>query len=92
MERLANLACVSPRQFSRVFFNATGMTPAKAIERLRLEVARPRIEETLEPLEQIAQATGFGSTEKMCRNCVNVFGRTLQELRRAARLLKHHST
>ncbi|MDT4291692.1 DJ-1/PfpI family protein [Methylomonas sp. MO1] len=85
VERLAEVACISPRQFSRTFFNATGMTPAKAIERLRLEVARARIEETLEPLEQIARDIGFGSAEKMCRSCLNVFGRTSQELRRAAR-------
>lgn len=85
VERLAEVACISPRQFSRTFFNATGMTPAKAIERLRLDVARPRIEETLEPLEQIARDVGFGSAEKMCRGCLNVFGRTSQELRRAAR-------
>ncbi len=85
VERLAEVARISPRQFSRTFFNATGMTPAKAIERLRLEVARPRIEETLEPLEQIARDIGFGSAEKMCRSCLNVFGRTSQELRRAAR-------
>lgn len=43
VERLAEVACISPRQFSRTFFNATGMTPAKAIERLRLEVARPEL-------------------------------------------------
>ncbi|WGS84017.1 DJ-1/PfpI family protein [Methylomonas sp. UP202] len=85
VERLAEVACISPRQFSRTFFNATGMTPAKAIERLRLDVARPRIEETLEPLEQIARDVGLGSAEKLCRSCLHVFGRTSQELRRAAR-------
>jgi len=85
VERLAEVACISPRQFSRIFFNATGVTPAKAIDRLRLDVARPRIEETLEPLEQIARDVGLGSAEKMCRSCLNVFGRTSQELRRAAR-------
>jgi transcriptional regulator GlxA family with amidase domain len=79
VERLAEVACISQRQFSRTFFNATGMTPAKAIERLRLDVARPRIEETLEPLEQIARDVGFGSAEKMCRSCLNVFGRTARK-------------
>jgi transcriptional regulator GlxA family with amidase domain len=85
VERLAEVACVSSRQFSRIFFNATGTTPAKAIERLRLEVARPRIEETSEPLEMIARNVGFATAEKMCRSCVSVFGRTPQELRRTAR-------
>ncbi|MDD2768600.1 MAG: GlxA family transcriptional regulator [Methylococcus sp.] len=87
VEHLAEVACVSSRQFSRIFFNATGTTPAKAIERLRLEVARPRIEETSEPLEIIARDVGFASAEKMCRSCVSIFGRTPQELRRTARKL-----
>lgn len=85
VEQLAEVACVSSRQFSRIFFNATGTTPAKAIEQLRLEVARPRIEETSEPLEIIARDVGFATAEKMCRSCLSVFGRTPQELRRTAR-------
>ena len=87
VERLAEVACVGLRQFNRIFLNATGTTPAKAIERLRLELARPRIEETLEPLEKIARDVGFGTAEKMCRSCMNVFGRTSQELRRTARAI-----
>jgi len=85
VERLADVACLSLRQFNRIFLNATGTTPAKAIERLRLELARPGIEETLEPLEIIARESGFGSAERMCRSSVAVFGRTPQELRRSAR-------
>jgi transcriptional regulator GlxA family with amidase domain len=87
VERLAEVACVSLRQFNRIFLNATGTTPVKVIERLRLEVARPRIEETSESLEKIATDVGFGTAEKMCRSCMNVFGRTPQELRRTARKL-----
>ena len=34
VERLAEVACLSVRQFSRAFVLGTGMTPAKAIERL----------------------------------------------------------
>lgn len=87
VNQLADVACLSLRQFNRIFLNATGVTPAKAIERLRLDVARPKIEETSEPLEKIARDVGFGSGEKMCRSCLTVFGRTPQELRRASRKL-----
>lgn len=85
VERLAEVACVSPRHFTRLFVNTTGTTPARAIERLRLEAARPRIEECNESFERIARELGFGSSERMCRSFVSVFGRTPQELRRSAR-------
>lgn len=85
VERLADIACVSLRQFNRIFLNATGTTPAKAIERLRLDVARARIEEDSEPFEKIASDVGFGSVERLRRSCVAVFGQSPQELRRAAR-------
>ncbi|TLG72807.1 GlxA family transcriptional regulator [Methylocystis sp. B8] len=85
VETLADAAGVGLRQFSRIFLNATGTTPAKAVERLRLEVARPKIEDGAEPIERIAQDVGFGSAETMCRSFVKAFGRTPQELRRSAR-------
>jgi transcriptional regulator GlxA family with amidase domain len=87
VNQLADVACLSLRQFNRIFLNATGVTPAKAIERLRLDIARPRMEETSAPFEKIARDVGFGSAEKMCRSCLNIFGRTPQELRRASRKL-----
>ncbi|MDD4915718.1 MAG: GlxA family transcriptional regulator [Methylococcales bacterium] len=87
MNQLADVACLSLRQFNRIFLNATGVTPTKAVERLRLDVARPKIEETSESFEKIARDVGFGTAEKMCRSCLNIFGRTPQELRRASRQL-----
>jgi transcriptional regulator GlxA family with amidase domain len=37
---LAAHACMSPRHFARAFHAETGITPAKAVERLRAERAR----------------------------------------------------
>ncbi|RTL53161.1 MAG: GlxA family transcriptional regulator [Rhodocyclaceae bacterium] len=85
VERLAQVACLSLRQFNRVFLNTTGMTPAKAIERLRLDVVRARIEEGQEPFDRIARGAGFGSVERMRRSCISIFGQSPQELRRTAR-------
>jgi transcriptional regulator GlxA family with amidase domain len=42
VERLAEAANLSPRQFSRAFRAETGQSPAKAVENLRLEAARSR--------------------------------------------------
>jgi transcriptional regulator GlxA family with amidase domain len=85
VEALADVAGIGLRQFSRIFLNATGTTPARAVERMRLEVARPKIEEGSEPIEKIAREVGFGSAETMCRSFLKACGRTPQELRRSAR-------
>jgi transcriptional regulator GlxA family with amidase domain len=85
VERLADEANLSVRQFSRAFMEATGTTPAKAIERLRVEMARPRVEEGREALEVIARAVGFADPERMRQSFTRVFGQAPQAIRRAAR-------
>jgi transcriptional regulator GlxA family with amidase domain len=85
VERLAEQAGMSPRNFQRAFNAETGATPAKAIERLRLEAARTRIEYSAEPIEAIAAATGFHDPERMRRAFVRALGQPPQGLRRAAR-------
>ena len=52
VERLADHAAMSPRHFARAFAAETGTTPAKAIERLRLEAAREQVESSAEPIER----------------------------------------
>jgi len=91
IERLADIACLSLRQFNRSFLTTTGTTPAKAIERLRLDAARARIEDGTEPFARIAADVGFGSVERMRRSCVAIFGQSPQELRRAAREILRRS-
>lgn len=84
VERLAEVACLSVRQFSRAFVVGTGMTPAKAIERLRVEAARPRVEDGQETLDVIAQAVGFADAERMRQSFVRILGHPPRALRRAA--------
>ena len=61
VEVLADAANLSPRQFSRVFREETGQSPAKAVERLRVEAARLMMETSRHP---IARETGFGDRER----------------------------
>ena len=77
---------MSPRHFARAFQAETGLTPAKALERLRLEVARERVEASAEPIEQVAAAAGFGDPERMRRAFLRAFGQPPQAMRRAARV------
>lgn len=85
VERLADRAAMSPRHFARAFSAETGMTPAKAIERLRLEASRERVESGSEPIERVAARTGFGDPERMRRAFIRAFGQPPQALRRAAK-------
>jgi transcriptional regulator GlxA family with amidase domain len=84
VERLADRAAMSPRNFARAFNAETGTTPAKAVERLRLEIARAAIETTHMPLERIAEDVGFGDSGRMRRAFLRSFGQPPQALRRAA--------
>jgi transcriptional regulator GlxA family with amidase domain len=85
VERLADRAAMSPRHFARAFAAETGMTPAKAIERLRLEASRERIEGGSEPIELVAACSGFGDPERMRRAYIRAFGQPPQALRRTAK-------
>jgi transcriptional regulator GlxA family with amidase domain len=82
--RLATAACLSPRQFSRLFRLETGLSPAKAVENLRLEAARFLLEQGRLPIETIAADTGFGDRERMRRSFLRVYGQTPQAIRRVA--------
>jgi transcriptional regulator GlxA family with amidase domain len=85
VEQLAGQAAMSPRNFARAFAQETGLTPARAVERLRVEAARERVEAGPEPIDHIALAAGFGDPERMRRAFVRAFGQPPQALRRAAR-------
>lgn len=83
IEHLAARMAMSPRNFSRAFTNVIGISPAKAVERLRLEAAREQVENSREPIEQIARLTGFRDPERMRRAFLRNFGQPPQALRRA---------
>ncbi len=67
VEVLAERAAMSPRNFARIFAKETGTTPAKFVERARIEAARRALEESAEPLPAIAERCGFGHAETMRR-------------------------
>ncbi len=85
VERLADQTGMSPRNFARAFRAETGITPAKAIEQLRLEAARNRVESTAESIDQVALLTGFQDPERMRRAFIRAFGQPPQALRRTAK-------
>jgi transcriptional regulator GlxA family with amidase domain len=81
IDDLARVACLSPRQFTRLFRSATGTTAAKAVEALRLEAARFMLEQSRLPVEEIAKEAGFGNRERMRRAFARVHGEVPQSIR-----------
>jgi transcriptional regulator GlxA family with amidase domain len=71
---LAERVGMSPRNFARVFTTEMKITPAKFVERLRIECARRRLEESQNSMETIATECGFGNVNSMR----NVFQRALK--------------
>jgi len=62
---LARRVAMSPRNFARVFAREVGSTPARYVERVRVEAARRRLEESDDNVDRIAAQCGFGSPEGM---------------------------
>ena len=85
VEDMAEQAGMSSRHFTRAFIAETGTTPSKAVERLRIEVARQRVQSSSEAIERVAEVTGFRDPERMRRAFIRAFGQPPQSLRRAAR-------
>jgi transcriptional regulator GlxA family with amidase domain len=78
---LADQAGMSERSFSRHYAEATGQTPARTIERLRVEAARGLLSESRTPVKRIAQRCGFGSEETMRRSFLRLLAVTPQDYR-----------
>ena len=85
VEQLAAQVSWSPRHFSRAFQAQTGQTPAKAIEKLRLEAAHALIDGGENSIARVADLTGFGDEERMRRAFLRGFGRPPQSFLREAR-------
>jgi transcriptional regulator GlxA family with amidase domain len=84
--QLAEVANLSPRQFTRAFQAETGHSPARAIERLRVESARVLIEAGGQSVERVAQQAGFSDPERMRRAFHRAIGRPPQSLKQQERL------
>ncbi len=74
LAELARRAALSERHFRRTFLQQTGTTPARFVERVRVEAAREVLERTSAPIEAVAGSCGFGSPETMRRAFLRVVG------------------
>src|SRR4029450_8924652 len=72
--RLAERAALSERHFARLFIAETGTTPARFVERARVEAARELLEAGPATVDGVAERAGFGSAETMRRAFLRVLG------------------
>jgi transcriptional regulator GlxA family with amidase domain len=70
--RLADRAGMSERSFARRYHAATGVTPSRAVERLRVEAARDALGTTRRSIKDVARRCGFGSEETMRRSFLRI--------------------
>lgn len=83
VNQLAEVAHLSPRQFSRACLKETGHSPARVIERLRVESARTMIEAGGQSVEHVARLAGFADPERMRRAFHRALGRPPQSLKQS---------
>lgn len=81
LEQLAGRMAMSTRNFARVFLAETGMTPAKFVEKARIDAARHYLGTTDERIERVAILSGFGDAERMRRAFLRHLGINPQDYR-----------
>jgi AraC-like DNA-binding protein/rhodanese-related sulfurtransferase len=83
ISRLASEAGMSVRNFVRRYSEATGVSPARRIEQLRVQCARQALLSSRLPIKKIAEQCGFGSQETMRRSFLRYMNIPPQEYRLA---------
>jgi transcriptional regulator GlxA family with amidase domain len=82
---LARVALMSERNFARCFTAEVGVTPARYVERVRVETARRLLEDSDDGVAAIAAAAGFGTAETMRRTFLRLLRTNPTEYRRRFR-------
>ncbi|HVK25475.1 MAG TPA: GlxA family transcriptional regulator [Actinokineospora sp.] len=72
--RLARRVGVSERHLGRLFADQLGTTPARFVERIRVEAARGLLEDSVITVAAVSTRSGFGSPETLRRAFVRVLG------------------
>jgi AraC family transcriptional regulator, regulatory protein of adaptative response / DNA-3-methyladenine glycosylase II len=85
VELLAERLGVGSRHLRRLFLRHLGATPIAVAQTRRLHFAKKLIDETTLPMQQIAQASGFGSVRRFNAAVRKTYRRTPTQIRRLAR-------
>ncbi len=86
VERLAERENMSVRSFHRLYTAATGTTPAKAVEAVRVEAARELLETNGQGVKVVAARCGFQDEERMRRAFLRQVGVSPSDYRQRFRM------
>jgi len=89
IEHLAEHSNMSVRNFTRVFLKETGLTPAKFVEKLRIDVARKYLEDSDLSIDQIAEKCGLNGLVSMRRTFMRHMMISPSDYRRSFRTSLH---
>jgi AraC family transcriptional regulator len=73
---MSGVVGLSKRHFLRAFKEATGVTPHRFVQRMRIEEAKRRLIETNEAITEVALASGFGSSQRFATSFRSATGVT----------------
>jgi transcriptional regulator GlxA family with amidase domain len=88
VDALARQAGMSPRHFARSFRRELGVTPARAVERLRAETAHAALASGASSVHEVALSCGFGSAERMRRSFLRVYGTPPSAIKRSSHAVR----
>ncbi|WP_312362092.1 AraC family transcriptional regulator [Ensifer sp.] len=74
LDRLAEIACLSPHHWHRIYRAVHGETLAATVKRLRLQKAAADLVQTDLPVEAIAQRSGYPNVQSFNRTFKAVYG------------------
>jgi len=80
---LARIAAMSPRNLTRIFFRATGVTTKQFASKVKLQVARDLIDDPQRSVEGIAASCGFEDARQLRRLWKKTFGVSIADYRAA---------
>ncbi|MBP3518247.1 MAG: helix-turn-helix transcriptional regulator [Parabacteroides sp.] len=74
LEQLANLCCMSPNYFHKIFRNTLNMTPANYLTLLRMNAALQLLTDRRLTIKNIAYELGFTDDAHFCRSFKKYYG------------------
>lgn len=85
LQGLADVACLSPYHFHRIYHAVTGETVSATLSRLRLHRAAVALARTKRPFGVIAREAGFGSAAAFSRAFRDAYGKAPSHFRAVVR-------
>jgi len=82
VEQLAEFCRMSPRTFARLYTERMGTTPAKTVERMRVEAAKRLLESGGQSVAAVARSCGLGDDQRLRRAFLRHVGTAPSEFQR----------